>query len=1095
MVREGRGGSFNSSLSSLSVESLDNPGQEEEDLLADCISSAMPKSKSEHFDLSSKSKKTKKSPGRELPAMVREKSAPVLRREGREGSRSTSKSPRGSRLVPGVVIPELKLKPRSRPQSQEIKEIMEVKEIPISRASSAASNGKEAVVSSTKEFQEENASSMEQKQDIVKSKDQDTIIFNGQKQETTGSTRQEQEQQEASSLSSAPDSGLPSSLWDRQASLTQSGLSEAANLARALSLSSSSYSEAGPASLIQDTQPPSLMQDSLISLAPGRRPSTEEAASSPRLACRHTLSGKLGSLVPLAVRRALGEKTVGSSISQEDLSSLSSCHSNLEAIQPPTLLEELDMDSSLLSLASLSSEAQLLASTDSASLTSEAIREVVGPCRQEDPSLASSHGPDFSVSSVSQTLGNVAPPSLMEDLTLTVTPTLVAEEVQAGGTFVINKESKEEENNDTIADVETNFDDEETMREQTLTGGSEADHGVEGIPDLPRDSRGATPAQSGGESLESSPAARRRQGEMERTLTQSRLADMETGFRARTDSERFRTRTITKEDLSSPSSSPEKASPRSARQRRTEEAARFLTQTIGPGDLVRREEEEESITAAVLESEALRVVASLAQGRSRSQSADILNEQEMADSREDLLKEEEKPRPRVCKPWETRVQEQEVSPPAPGVRGRRRALYSPPMKRATVPPPVAPKPVLPSRSRPASSPQTSPRLVRGTRATQLRQAQSHADKGRATSPRSTSSPRALASPRTISPSVTSPRSPRLRRQASEAPLVRQGTFTKEDKDETSTSTRKTSASSLPTKRTPPKPATKPMFPRRDTVSPSPGPRPTISPRPTKTQTLREQSLIRGTPTRSSASSSSSAVSRTSATSLRSLRTSSSSHSLRSAAETAALPRRVPSSSDIERRRPMGPPAPVVTTTPPRPAPQPRKNVTSKIASLWKKVEDSKLKSKADESSKKYKPKDHRVWLGGGRKQEKEQEQQKPPAPAPGKLIRSGTYEKLTEEPVPDTVDSSKTPRSRSRLSMKLSKFSLKRRPSTTPALEDQVNGNIGQEVTSPQELGSPDLPSSGDSVMSTGTDTEATARPPLQTLSNRCLRLHGPPCL
>merc|ERR1719266_2797998 len=228
--------------------------------------------------------------------------------------------------------------------------------------------------------------------------------------------------------------------------------------------------------------------------------------------------------------------------------------------------------------------------------------------------------------------------------------------------------------------------------------------------------------------------------EMEATLTQSRVAqlDEKAGFRqsARAlDDQRFRTRTITKEELSSPSSSPEKqtsasssSSSRSSKQRRADEASRFLTQTIGPGDLVRREEEEESMTAAALESEALRVVASLSElkaGRSRSQSAEILGESEMHDSREDLCRTREasreldsrgssrggrvgdrsqspgdgeggsaeKARPRVCKPWESRVQEQEVAPPPAGIRGRRRALYSPPMKRATVPP-VAPKPNL-----------------------------------------------------------------------------------------------------------------------------------------------------------------------------------------------------------------------------------------------------------------------------------------------------------------------------------------------------------------------------------------------------------------
>ena len=241
----------------------------------------------------------------------------------------------------------------------------------------------------------------------------------------------------------------------------------------------------------------------------------------------------------------------------------------------------------------------------------------------------------------------------------------------------------------------------------------------ETIPELPRDSRQTTPAQSGGESSftkEQEQEEMMREGveEMEATLTQSRvgrLDDKAAGFRqsARVlDDERFRTRTITKEELSSPSSSPEKqtsasssSSSRSSKQCRADETSRFITQTIGPGDLVRREEEEESLTAAALESEALRVVASLSElkGRSRSQSAEILGESEMHDSREELCRTREasrepdssrdssrggrigsydqskspaaadddeggsveKARPRVCKPWESRVQEQEVS--------------------------------------------------------------------------------------------------------------------------------------------------------------------------------------------------------------------------------------------------------------------------------------------------------------------------------------------------------------------------------------------------------------------------------------------------
>ena len=66
----------------------------------------------------------------------------------------------------------------------------------------------------------------------------------------------------------------------------------------------------------------------------------------------------------------------------------------------------------------------------------------------------------------------------------------------------------------------------------------------------------------------------------------------------------------------------------------------------------------------------------------------------------------------------------------------------------------------------------------------------------------------------------------------------------------------------------------------------------------------------------------------------------------------------------------------------------RKNVTSKIASLWKKAEEMKQKADAEKNSKKYKPKDKRVWISKGKVEV--------PAPTPGQLIRSGTYDKINE---------------------------------------------------------------------------------------------------
>ena len=244
--------------------------------------------------------------------------------------------------------------------------------------------------------------------------------------------------------------------------------------------------------------------------------------------------------------------------------------------------------------------------------------------------------------------------------------------------------------------------------------------------------------------------------------------------------------------------------------------------------------------------------------------------------------------------------------------------------------------------------------------------------------------------------------------------MRQGTFTKED-DTTSTSSQSTTRTCLPrphsrdgAKRTPPKTAPKPsLLVRRDVVRPA-----LTAAGTTKTQTLREQSFTRGAAVRSSASSNSSATSRTS------IRASSSSHSLRTAAENP--PKRIPSSSgneledwrrmfltldfaELERRRPGLSSSPsqqktnVSTVRQPTPAtaditvknPPARKNVTSKIASLWKKAEEMKAKADTEKNCKKYKPKDKRVWISKG----KVQSETKPP---PGQLIRSGTYDKINE---------------------------------------------------------------------------------------------------
>ena len=591
--------SFNSSLSSLSIESLDNTNADEEDLLADCISSAMPKSRSEHFDLSGKSKSKPKK------VTSREKSKSSEREIGRSS---------GPAVKTGVFQTNIKH------QHQVVKESGPVRNL----------------------------------------------------EETLTQSRMSELE---------------------LASLTPAGLQEAHMLAQSMMEENITVSEYSDASLAE-IGPPSIMMDSLpsMSVTVNRREGELKVKESPepkQLPCRHTLSAKLGSSVPLAVRRALGGSGLGS-LSSEDLSSISSCHSNIDNIAPPSMMEELDMENSMLSVASITSElAQVLAGSAGSDdiSASEIMRDVATAARAVE---------NFEQEeSVSHQLESIAAPTMMEELTVTQ-DTVTLQPAPVPATYTVQNN---EECTDTINDVTECFDDESVVEQVTLTGGVEAVDSAD-IPDLPRDSSHTTPASS----QENTPAARRKLSPKEkRTADRERYRTFtKSSAQARHEEERFRTRTITKEDLE-PLVSPEKSSPRTIKQRRSEEASRYLTHTITPADL--RQEESLSVQeAALLESEARLVVKTIterkAEVKSRSASVEILREHEMTrleadsalSSQENLLEGQDKPgKPRICKPWESRVQHQDDSPQK-SIRGRRKALYSPPMKRATVPPPLAPKP-------------------------------------------------------------------------------------------------------------------------------------------------------------------------------------------------------------------------------------------------------------------------------------------------------------------------------------------------------------------------------------------------------------------
>ena len=219
-----------------------------------------------------------------------------------------------------------------------------------------------------------------------------------------------------------------------------------------------------------------------------------------------------------------------------------------------------------------------------------------------------------------------------------------------------------------------------------------------------------------------------------------------------------------------------------------------------------------------------------------------------------------------------------------------------------------------------------------------------------------------------------------------------------------------------------------------------------------------------------------------------------------------LPRRAPSSSEIERGprggvrppatrplspsttkgRPMSPAGGNTRPVSPKeitPAGKPpRKDVASKIASLWKKVEDSK-KQKKDTNGK-----DKRVWISKGKVQNIQQQPMKGQhndSTNSGRLIRSGTYEKLTDPNIQDSKLSDTSAemidgktetkqRTRSRLSIKLSsRFGLKKQQkgitsAAETTAEDQMNGNTPTALTTAAD----DLGNSVEMLTSQSSDNE-----------------------
>lgn len=291
--------------------------------------------------------------------------------------------------------------------------------------------------------------------------------------------------------------------------------------------------------------------------------------------------------------------------------------------------------------------------------------------------------------------------------------------------------------------------------------------------------------------------------------------------RRKDDMDRFRTHTITREDimpmstgsvsypeldLSSGSPVTSRCSPRSVKQRREEEADRFKTQIISAADLVPTCPSKsdplqlESVNIRFLEEEAKRVVEAIDQRkcniRSRSCSADNILEKSANNQLLEILevndinlnmeisgsdpsisiniavKESSRRGPRICKPDESQIIREETGGITCGIRGRRKALYS--KSQSTVQPSTTLNPSLAPKANSSTTGVLVPKQIRPTRA-----------------------PNAVKNPPTsITPSVrsqgpvSSVRSPRsvsstrpTQAVRNRAPMARQRTFTKDEREE------------------------------------------------------------------------------------------------------------------------------------------------------------------------------------------------------------------------------------------------------------------------------------------------------------------------
>ncbi|KAF2364772.1 Adenomatous polyposis coli protein repeat [Trinorchestia longiramus] len=755
--------------------------------------------------------------------------------------------------------------------------------------------------------------------------------------------------------------------------------------------------------LLEDVVAPSAME-SVLSLSTSLNDNNQSSQQRKVMECRHTRK------IPTMVRRALGDHEMSDVNGTNGGSLASSCHSNLENVVPPAFMEADDMESSMISVASITSEvAEPRHSPPSLNsfIPSEAMAAIEAPAQQ----LAKL----FSKEARQQ----------MSSMTLT-----------AG--------------DDTSTCQEVTELDKDTLGPQDPATDTElaVDDIPQDIPDLPQDS----PLHRARYSPQVTPSMLRKavRNDRFRTFTKTDKPSAQVSNddasksgassrggptpkeRRSEQSERYRTRTLSNDDdieMDSPTT-PTIENPmgqplqrRSSREKRQSNPARYQTRTIESADSTQHQEEgivdfrdgaELDLTSEQLEalSQDANIVictlnenreantTDLLQGLSQENILDIETLSLISSDDDDNTFDVSAPtspavasRPRIVKPGEESAAEtgDHAGPVGKGIRGKRKALYPgsgkalatirptqqqpeqavgvphtravptsaaafkpTPRTQGAVPQPKSiPQPhqnKQPSQQQSVAQP-GSPKLPRATRASALRQKAGRVGSSSSSSPASSagSSPRMGATPKT--------RQPPPQAHSPASGLKRQNTFTKEDQDETE----------LPTK---PTAATKPRY-RRDIVQPSPA----VSVRPMSRPSSHDGSMRADQPK---------------------------SYSLTRDVRPPTANEMTEWNKDPKSGKPI------------------KKDVTSRIANLWKKVEKAQATPKPKEN-------DGKVWIS-------KLKNKTPDLDSPPPLLRSSTYEKLTvggdSRSDSERTDSGKT---KTRLGLKLSRFRGRDSKSSPPS--------------------------------------------------------------